>query len=178
MGSIEWWWEQLNIDKDWLSMPPDMKKNLTKKLQRAASELADIGVTEVELNDMVEKTDIAIVFDSILRVWEDFGSDYRCNRFLLLKRLRQYVNSKRRVPKIQYHVEHSNSKRGRPVKPVSLEEFNKYNLLNFSNSCDVCGGKIRRDNKTNRCSNCQKNGNGAKVELNSRGNERPNNKRT
>ena len=160
-----WWYEQLNLSTDWNVMTPEMRNDLTKKLQRALQDLTQLDITKEDMLELLILADQATVWDAILAL-QDLPDRKNRNRYELLAYLRKTVTGmwKDQHPSKQHNwqTEPANKSKRKIAPPVSWETVEKYNPLNFSKRfCNLCGSSIRSNNATGACYTCQRKGSSA-----------------
>lgn len=140
---------------DWNSLRPSARKELLKKLQQCSVDLGNFTITEKQLMDMVEATDVPTVFDAILEVWSLADKTTSNNKSLLAYFTRVVKNS----VKVQRAV-HRKSYR-EPVRrkrskgnPASVEDVLKFDPLNFKR-CSMCGERLRVNSTADICTKCK-----------------------
>lgn len=147
MNNLEWWWELINKDENWITMPPSMREKLIFRFQQIISQLAKINVGKEDIKELLNDTgDATVVFDAILSSWA-WPENWKDNKYKYMNNLKREILAKFvyvRDPKKQWHSEKEKTpKTTKP--PVSLELVEKYNPLKFTN--DVIVNKRGRPKK-------------------------------
>ena len=157
---ISWWREQLEGSNDWNSLPNETKKIYLLKLQRCVSALLDVFITKNEILKLVQYTDIITVFESCISTLALPDLERKNKHQILAYITRVILNSElaksRRDP--TWHVHTPTKKRkGRVATSDYAKKYNPYNFKPLP-TCKICSKRIRIDNVTGVCTDCQKKG--------------------
>ena len=155
---IRWWREQLEGCEDWNSLPIATRKQLLVKLQRCVSALIHLHIDKEELLKLIQLTDIPTVFDALISMLA-LPDLERKNKYQALAYLTRVVlNSelgKLKSKPVWHTAPPSRKKKGKIATLDYAKKFDPYQMYRF---CKECSSKIRIDNATGICSDCQKKG--------------------
>lgn len=157
--TLSWYRKRLETTEDWNSLPERTKKDLLSKLQQSISALLHFYIGKEELLKLVQLTDIQTVFDACITVLAALPDFEHKNRRQVLAYLTKVVVSTELAQNRQDPEWHNpppaKRKRG---KIATLEFADKYDPYNFKRAptCKNCGKRIRIDNVTGVCTDCQR----------------------
>lgn len=162
--SLTWWWEQLDLSKDWNSMTRSMREDLRKKLQQVFIDIAEFNISKDEILNLIKLTDPPTVWDAMLAL-SKLPKTGR-NRWEILAYLKTVViNMWKQQHPIEKPMWQPAPKPEKRQKPASLKTIEKWNSADFTRRyCDGCGKLLRRDNGTGLCRTCQRQRNGKGIE--------------
>jgi len=163
--NLTWWWVQLDLSRDWNSMPRKMREELRDKFQQVFLALADFNITKQEITDLIIATDPPTVWEAMLAL-RGLPNLKKKNRWEILAYLNKVVTN---IWKLQHPLEQPTwqpaPKPEKRKRPASLETIEKWDSRNFKKRhCDGCGKLLRGDNGTGLCRTCQRQRNGKDIE--------------
>ncbi len=158
-----WWYKQLNLSDDWNSMPIEERKILAKKLQRACLDLTELNITENEIKDLLRDFDQATVWDAILALNNLAGKDGK-SRWELLAYLKKTADGMWKAQHPSRPITWQKPIKDTPKDKIPLaskECVERNDPINFNKKfCRVCQRKLRVNNSTGICTQCQRHQNG------------------
>jgi len=156
--NLTWLWEQVKSSDDWNSLPTKERITLMKRLQRAFGTITEGGQISIEqIQDLIILTSPTIVWDAMLKL--NLQTIQHMNKYELYFYFRAVVvgtwkdSHPTQQPILQKPI------KKRDFIPASWVTAMKYDSRNVKvKRCVVCGGKLRSDNTTGYCRECQRNG--------------------
>ena len=161
--SRTWWYQQLNLSDDWNGMSMEMRSNLVKRLQRALLDMTELNLSQKEMEELVVKFDQSTVWDAILALDDLTGKEGK-SHWELLAYLKKTCSGmwKAQHPsrQITWQKPIKESKKDN-ITPASKECVERNDPINFNKKfCRICKRKLRTNNNTGICAQCQRHGNG------------------
>jgi hypothetical protein len=154
---ISFWRERLENSADWNSLPRETRKKLLFDFQRGIKALADLDVSQEELLQLIQLTDVPTVFDAVISMIA--APNFDKNKYRALAYLKQIVlnSEKGRISTRTYHIPPPNPKRKGKIADINyVRQYNPYDFK--SQKCKFCGNKINSSNTTGVCTKCQQKG--------------------
>jgi len=158
--NLTWWWNQLDLSKDWNSLPKGMRDDLLKKLNRVFIEIAEFNISKKELLDLIILTDPPTVWDAMLSL-RGLPNIKRKNHWEVLAYLNKIVINtwKQKHPLVKPTWQPAPVAQ-KPIKVASDKIVKMWNPLDFKRRRCGCGSLLRSDNNTGLCRTCQRQRNG------------------
>jgi hypothetical protein len=151
-------WLAKLVEANWDTATAEERKNIVSKLKIAVSELFNVSITQETLTDLIQLTDLGLLWETLLdlRLHETVPTDDNGFRFYLKKVL---INKWRaRQPRFRVWQPRVPPADDGGLPPAPWEVVNRVNPLNFSKHCPICGDELRSDNESGKCYKCSQNG--------------------
>jgi hypothetical protein len=166
-GNISFWVDKLNQYPDWNLLSKEARKRLLKDLQRCVDALLYLHVSESEILNLIQLTDVSTVLQACISMLAlpDLERKDKYQALAYLKRI--VLNSeiaKLREPPVWHSEPHQRGRKGNIADLAYAKRHRPFNVKGRK-SCTVCGSALRIDNITGVCTKCQEKGrNGSKSE--------------